>query len=116
MQKILLASTALLAFSISFSTQSAMSYSLSCTLKASNDRFVYFPEQLIYQSDQFAVFHNFKGRVVTQVDLKTDQMIRTTYIGEPFDPEYQILFGSCANANTTLSLWLTEQQLDNPTL
>ncbi|WP_436317804.1 hypothetical protein [Vibrio agarivorans] len=94
----------------------AMSYSLNCTLKESDDRFIYFPTQLIYHSEQFAVFHNFKGRVVTQVDLKTNQMIRTTYIGEPFEPEYQILFGVCENANHTLSLWSREQQIDNPTL
>ncbi|MGL6260197.1 hypothetical protein [Vibrio sp. WXL210] len=96
--------------------QATMTYALNCNLTETNDNFIYFPEQLIYYSDQFAVFHNFKGRVVTQVDLKTDQMVRTTYIGEPFDPQYQILFGECRNALSMIELWENERLSTNPTL
>ncbi len=54
---------------------------------------LFYREQMVYHSEQFVIFQNFKGRVSTQVDVKTGKLIRTTYIGEPFEPKYQILFG-----------------------
>ncbi|MEF1340806.1 hypothetical protein REH81_29255, partial [Vibrio rotiferianus] len=63
---------------------------------------------------QFAIFQNFKGRVRTQVDLKTGELIRTTYIAEPFEPKYQILFGYCPNVSQVLQIWmLNEVPYDN---
>ncbi len=78
---------------------------MKCTLSGSADHFWFYQEQLVYESNQFVIFQNFKGRVVTQVDLKTNQLIRTTYIGEPFEPEYQILRGSCKDAAHVLNFW-----------
>ncbi|MGP8304844.1 hypothetical protein [Vibrio sp. YIC-376] len=78
------------------------------------DYFLFYRDQMIYHSEQFVIFQNFKGRVSTQVDLKTGELIRTTYIGESFDPQYQILFGSCPDVSYTLQLWmLNEVPYDN---
>ncbi|MDR9827709.1 hypothetical protein RCJ22_19085 [Vibrio sp. FNV 38] len=116
MRRLILSTLSITFLLFSSTVNASMSYSLHCTLKETADTFIYFPEQLIYESNQFAVFHNFKGRVITQVDLKTLQMVRTTYIGEPFKPEYQILFGECPNAIHTLQLWKNEKLIDNPIL
>ncbi|WP_070969017.1 hypothetical protein [Vibrio sonorensis] len=78
---------------------------LKCMLLNSRDNFWFYKEQLVYESEQFALFHNFKGRVVTQIDLKSGEWIRTTYIGEPYDPKYQILLGYCNNPIETLKKW-----------
>ncbi len=87
----------------------ATNFGLKCQLSETQDHFVFYPAQLVYQSEQFALFHNFKGRVVTQVDLKTNQMVRTTYLGSEYTPRYQILFGQCDKVQETLSLWTREQ-------
>ena len=63
---------------------SGFSEPLRCTLTGSDDEFWFYPEQLIFRSDQFLLLQNFSGRVVTQVDLKTGEFYRTTVIGEPF--------------------------------
>lgn len=88
-----------------FAPLSHASLPLKCTLDATKDHFWYYQEQLVYQSEQFVIFQNFKGRVVTQVDLKTTKFSRTTYIGEPFIPRYQILFGICEEPNHVLRMW-----------
>ncbi|EEX94402.1 hypothetical protein VIA_001562 [Vibrio orientalis CIP 102891 = ATCC 33934] len=41
--------------------------------------------------------------------MKTGELIRTTYIGEPYDPKYQILLGECLDVEHTLKMW----QLDD---
>ncbi|MGR5068165.1 MULTISPECIES: hypothetical protein [Vibrio] len=83
---------------------------LKCQLTDTpQDHFLYYYEQMVYQSEQFLIFQNFKGRVSTQVDLKTGELIRTTYIGEPFTPKYQILFGFCPNVSQTLQMWMLSQ-------
>ncbi|MDF2154675.1 hypothetical protein [Vibrio sp. CAU 1672] len=88
---------------------------LECTLiDTPRDHFLFYREQMVYQSEQFLIFQNFKGRVSTQVDVKTGELIRTTYIGEPFTPKYQILFGHCDNVDETLQMWtLNEFPYDN---
>ncbi len=55
-----------------------------CSLDGSDDQFWFYPEQLVHLSGQFAVFQNFAGRVITQVELETGDFYRTTIIGEPF--------------------------------
>jgi hypothetical protein len=87
----------------------AANFGLKCQLAETQDHFVFYPAQLIYHSEQFALFQNFKGRVVTQVDVKTSQMVRTTYLGSEYTPAYQILFGQCDKVKETLSLWRNEQ-------
>ncbi|MGF1695658.1 hypothetical protein L4C54_08290 [Vibrio lamellibrachiae] len=82
---------------------------LKCQLLKTSDHFWFYRDQIVYRSDQFAVFQNFKGRVVTQVDLKTNELLRTTYIGEPFDPEYQILMGKCEDVKHILEMWALNQ-------
>lgn len=83
---------------------------LKCQLTDTpQDHFQYYYEQMVYKSEQFVIFQNFKGRVSTQVDLKTGELIRTTYIGEPFKPKYQILFGFCPNVSQTLKMWMLSQ-------
>ncbi|MCG9776076.1 hypothetical protein L1D49_22690, partial [Vibrio diabolicus] len=60
---------------------------LECELtETPQDHFLFYREQMVYHSEQFVIFQNFKGRVSTQVDVKTGELIRTTYIGEPFKP------------------------------
>ncbi|AYO09234.1 hypothetical protein D0784_07300 [Vibrio campbellii] len=88
---------------------------LECQLTDTpQDHFLFYREQMVYHSEQFAIFQNFKGRVSTQVDLKTGELIRTTYIGEPFEPKYQILFGYCPNVSQVLQIWmLNEVPYDN---
>ncbi|TON68840.1 hypothetical protein CGH51_19000, partial [Vibrio parahaemolyticus] len=62
---------------------------LECKLtETPQDHFLFYREQMVYHSEQFVIFQNFKGRVSTQVDVKTGKLIRTTYIGEPFEPKY----------------------------
>ncbi|MGV2988860.1 hypothetical protein ACE1OE_14555 [Vibrio sp. E150_011] len=78
---------------------------IKCLLKGSTDHFWFYQTQLIYQSDQFALFQNFKGRVVTQIDLTNGQFSRTTYIGAPFTAKHQILFGRCQEPAHVLKLW-----------
>ncbi|NAX21655.1 hypothetical protein [Vibrio sp. V39_P1S14PM300] len=78
---------------------------LRCELTDTADYFLFYQDQLVYQSDQFAIFQNFKGRVSSQVDLKTGELVRTTYIGEPFEPKIQILYGHCMNPQSTLKMW-----------
>ncbi|WP_114765662.1 hypothetical protein [Vibrio rhodolitus] len=82
---------------------------LKCVLLETQDNFLYYRPQRIYQSEQFVLFQNFKGRVVSQVDLKTGEMIRTTYLGDKFDPNYQILKGVCQEVNHTLDFWALDQ-------
>ncbi|GAM73928.1 hypothetical protein JCM19241_5124 [Vibrio ishigakensis] len=89
---------------------------LHCMLSETQDHFIYYPSQLVYASEQFAIFQNFKGRVTTQVDLKTEQMHRTTFIGEPFDPEYQILKGHCKGVGKVIRGWQRENASKNPLL
>ncbi len=80
---------------------------LECQLNDSpQDHFLFHHDQMIYHSEQFVIFQNFKGRVSTQVDLKTGELVRTTYIGEPFEPKYQILFGTCPDVSYILQLWM----------
>ncbi|UYI48383.1 hypothetical protein OFO16_06900 [Vibrio natriegens] len=88
---------------------------LECKLTDTpQDHFLFYRDQMVYHSEQFVIFQNFKGRVVTQVDLKTGELIRTTYIGEPFEPKYQILFGSCPDVSYTLQIWmLSDVPYDN---
>ncbi|MCK6264415.1 hypothetical protein KP803_14130 [Vibrio sp. ZSDE26] len=103
----------LLVSSSAFAAESG-SLPLKCQLLDTSDHFWFYNEQIVYKSDQFAVFQNFKGRVVTQIDLKTNELIRTTYIGDPFDPEYQILLGKCDDALHVLDMWAMNQlPLDN---
>lgn len=78
---------------------------IRCFLTDNKDHFLFYPEQQVYRSEQFVIFQNFKGRVVSQIDLKTGKFSRTTYIGEPFSPQYQILFGSCNKPNHVLNMW-----------
>ncbi|AXY01108.1 hypothetical protein D1115_07670 [Vibrio alfacsensis] len=105
-------STFLLAFSVN---GQPLLKPLECQLTGTpQDHFLFYREQMVYHSEQFAIFQNFKGRVSTQVDLKTGKLIRTTYIGEPFIPKYQILFGDCPNVSQTLQIWmLSEVPYDN---
>lgn len=87
---------------------------LKYTLLQTADSFWFYKEQLVYESEQFIVLQNFKGRTVTQIDLKTGELIRTTYIGDPYDPKYQILLGKCTNPQHTIKMWrLTEVPYDN---
>ncbi len=78
---------------------------LKCHLLTTADNFWFYKEQMIYKSDQFAIFQNFVGRAVTQVDLNTSELIRTTYIGDPYDPKYQILMGRCTDTDHVLTMW-----------
>ncbi|MFG0476929.1 hypothetical protein [Vibrio sp. YQ_10] len=88
---------------------------LECKLtETPQDHFLFYREQMVYHSEQFVIFQNFKGRVSTQVDVKTGELIRTTYIGELFEPKYQILFGFCRDISQTLQIWmLSEVPYDN---
>ncbi|EGA69111.1 hypothetical protein VISI1226_07388 [Vibrio sinaloensis DSM 21326] len=87
---------------------------LKCTLLDSADNFWFYHDQLVFHSNQFALFQNFKGRTVTQVDLKTNELIRTTYIGDRYNPKYQILLGRCEQAAHTLDIWeLSQTPYDN---
>ncbi len=88
---------------------------LECELtETPQDHFLFYREQMVYHSEQFVIFQNFKGRVSTQVDVKTGELIRTTYIGEPFKPKYQILFGTCPKVSQILQIWmLSEVPYDN---
>ncbi|HCG8447873.1 TPA: hypothetical protein NJ582_004961 [Vibrio parahaemolyticus] len=88
---------------------------LECKLtETPQDHFLFYREQMVYHSEQFVIFQNFKGRVSTQVDVKTGKLIRTTYIGEPFEPKSQILFGFCPDISQTLQIWmLSEEPYDN---
>jgi hypothetical protein len=86
---------------------------LKCRLDTSADQFWFYQDQLVFQSNQFVIFQNFKGRVVTQVDVKTGKFSRTTYIGEPFVPKYQMLFGTCEEPNHVLKMWhMSSVQMD----
>ncbi|TOF47144.1 hypothetical protein CGJ28_10285, partial [Vibrio parahaemolyticus] len=52
---------------------------LECKLtETPQDHFLFYREQMVYHSEQFVIFQNFKGRVSTQVDVKTGKLIRTT--------------------------------------
>ncbi|WP_260260513.1 hypothetical protein [Vibrio intestinalis] len=82
---------------------------LKCTLLETPDQFLFYYEQMVYRSEQFVIFQNFKGRVVTQVDLKTGELIRTTYLGEDYLPNYQILLGQCHDAPHVIELWTLGQ-------
>ncbi|WP_428775127.1 hypothetical protein [Vibrio sp.] len=81
---------------------------LKCRLLETADNFWYYQEQQVYQSPQFVLFENFLGRVQTQVNIVTSEMIRTSYIGDPY-PTYQILYGRCDNTRQTLLQWQSEQ-------
>ncbi|AIW16754.1 hypothetical protein VITU102760_03845 [Vibrio tubiashii] len=87
------------------SAQHSSSLPLKCKLLHTEDSFWFYKEQLVYESEQFILLQNFKGRTVTQVDMKTGELIRTTYIGEPYDPKYQILLGKCLDVSHTLKMW-----------
>ncbi|CAM2839104.1 hypothetical protein QTO01_03840 [Vibrio mytili] len=83
---------------------------LECELTDTpQDHFLFYREQMVYHSDQFVIFQYFKGRVSTQVDVKTGELIRTTYIGDSYSPKYQILFGQCHDVEETLQLWMLKQ-------
>ncbi|MGY3571633.1 hypothetical protein [Vibrio paucivorans] len=87
---------------------------LKCELLETADQFWFYREQMVYQSEQFAIFHNFKGRVVTQVDVKTNELIRTTYLGDSYTPKYQILMGRCPTIAHVLEMWqLDDVPMDN---
>lgn len=78
---------------------------LQCDLHDSDDRFLFYRSQMVYRSEQFVIFQNFKGRVVSQVDMKTGELIRTTYIGDGYTPQYQILLGQCSESQHILDFW-----------
>ncbi|MCG9595294.1 hypothetical protein L1D15_01015 [Vibrio sp. Isolate25] len=90
-------------------TVDASALPLKCRLLHTADNFWFYREQMVYESEQFVIFQNFKGRVVTQVDLKTNELIRTTYIGKPYDPKYQILLGLCDKSKHTVEMWKLKQ-------
>ncbi|KII76293.1 hypothetical protein [Vibrio renipiscarius] len=82
---------------------------LKCELLDTSDTFLFYREQTVYLSEQFVLFQNFKGRVVTQVDVKTGELIRTTYLGADYQPNYQIFKGLCQDTRHVLDFW----KLDN---
>lgn len=82
---------------------------LKCELLESSDTFLFYREQMVYRSEQFVIFQNFKGRVVTQVDVKTGELIRTTYLGKSYQPNYQILKGKCDETIHILDFWLLDE-------
>ncbi|WP_162063822.1 hypothetical protein [Vibrio taketomensis] len=82
---------------------------MKCLLLDSKDTFLFYRSQLVYGSEQFVIFQNFKGRVVSQVDMKTGEMIRTTYLGHEFKPSYQILKGRCDEVQHVLEFWSLDQ-------
>ncbi len=90
-------------------TVDASALPLKCRLLKTADNFWFYREQMIYKTDQFAIFQNFKGRAVTQVDLKSSELIRTTYIGSPYDPKYQILMGKCTDTQHVIKMWEVSQ-------
>lgn len=92
-------------------TVDASALPLKCHLLNTADNFWFYKEQMVYKSNQFAIFQNFIGRTVTQVDLRTSELIRTTYIGDPYDPKYQILMGRCVDTSHVLKMW---ELSDNP--
>ena len=91
------------------SSTGANSLPLKCELRETTDIFLFYPEQMVYRSDQFVLFQNINGRVVTQVNLKNGDLIRTTYLGDTYNPIYQILRGKCNDAVHILDFW----QLDD---
>lgn len=96
------------------SAPDSSSLPLKCKLLHTEDSFWFYKEQLVYESEQFILLQNFKGRTVTQVDMKTGELIRTTYIGDPYEPKYQILLGKCVDAPHTIKMWrLNEVPFDN---
>tara|TARA_Y100001956_G_scaffold82909_1_gene106688 strand:- start:2600 stop:2935 length:336 start_codon:yes stop_codon:yes gene_type:complete len=103
-----------LALSASTISVDSSSLPLKCRLLDTADNFWFYQDQMVYQSEQFAIFHNFKGRTVTQVDLKTNELIRTTYLGHSYQPKYQILLGQCDKAAHILDIWhLSQMPYDN---
>ncbi|KJY84518.1 hypothetical protein TW81_03040 [Vibrio galatheae] len=84
------------------SAQHSSSLPLKCKLLHSEDTFGFIKNN---SSDQFVILQNFKGRAVAQIDLKTEELIRTTYIGKPYEPKYQILLGKCDSVQHTLNMW-----------
>lgn len=98
-----------LLLTISPSSTGPDSLPIKCQLLETRDTFLFYRAQKVYQSDQFALFQNFKGRVVSQVDLKTGEMIRTTYLGDNYKPSYQILKGRCSDVIHTLEFWALDQ-------
>ncbi|MBA5761376.1 hypothetical protein H2O73_03380 [Vibrio sp. 404] len=98
-----------LLLTISPSSTGPDSLPLKCQLLDTRDTFLFYRGQKVYQSDQFALFQNFKGRVVSQVDLKTGELIRTTYLGDSYKPSYQILKGRCGDVVHTLEFWALDQ-------
>ncbi|MGF1911289.1 hypothetical protein L4C38_17850 [Vibrio kasasachensis] len=82
---------------------------LKCQLLETRDTFLFYRGQKVYQSDQFVLFQNIKGRVVSQVDLNTGELIRTTYLGNNYNPNYQILKGRCKDVVHTLEFWGLDQ-------
>lgn len=82
---------------------------LKCELLETADTFLFYPEQMVYRSEQFVLFQNFKGRVITQVDVNTGDLIRTTYLGKTYEPNYQILKGRCKETVHILDFWQLDQ-------
>ncbi|ANO34862.1 hypothetical protein BCU83_00955 [Vibrio breoganii] len=83
---------------------------LSCKLDATPDYFIYYPSQLVFESQDFAILHNFQGRVSTHIELATGKMIRTTFIGQPFDAHTQTLQGECFEARQVIKSWPESEQ------
>lgn len=106
----------LLAAGYSSPTIAGGTNNLTCKLDDTPDYFIYYPTQLVFASEQFAIMQNFKGRVTTQIDLKTNQMLRTTFIGEPFEPDHQVLVGTCPKAAQVVEGWQTDLVEKNPLL
>ncbi len=79
---------------------------LNCKLNSTPDYFIYYSSQLVFVSDEFALLQNFQGRVSTHIKLSTGKMIRTTFIGQPFEAHTQTLQGECFEAKEVIASWL----------
>ncbi len=58
-------------------TVDASALPLKCRLLKTADNFWFYREQMIYKTDQFAIFQNFKGRAVTRSDPSRFENQRT---------------------------------------
>ncbi|GEM79212.1 hypothetical protein [Vibrio superstes] len=83
---------------------------LTCKLSSTPDYFLYYSSQLVFVSNDFALLQNFQGRVSTHIELATGKMIRTTFIGQPFDAHTQTLQGECFEAREVIESWLETEQ------
>lgn len=78
---------------------------LTCKLSSTPDYFIYYSSQRVFVSGEFALLQNFQGRVSTHIELATGKMIRTTFIGPPFDAHTQTLQGECYEAREVIESW-----------